>query len=228
MLISFCIPCMNRTYDLKKTMPYLIKAAKSNPPIEVVIVDYNSQDELADYIASVKQAEPDFRLTYRKFSGRNTYHMAHARNLSVMEASGEYVVIFSTDLYPHENFIPTVRQMLKSTGADWLYPGLVYMGVIVLKRSEFIAAGGYDERFELYGPEDKDLNERLTRRGVKNARYSYDLIGIFETSNEDRVKNYRFKMRKRHMSALMRRYYDENNKAKALVVNQGVEWGRWE
>ena len=40
--------------------------------------------------------------------------MAHARNLSVMEASGEYIIISSTDIYPYEDFIPTIRQKIKS------------------------------------------------------------------------------------------------------------------
>ncbi|HEY5549740.1 MAG TPA: glycosyltransferase [Candidatus Saccharimonadales bacterium] len=227
MLISFCIPCMNRTYDLKKTMPYLTAAAKASPPVEVVILDYNSVDDLEDYIKSVKQENPDFILTYRKYSGRDTYHMAHARNLSVLAASGEYIVIFSTDLFPYKDFIPTVRRLIAETGAKWLYTGILYLGVIVCKKAEFVAAGGYDERFELYGPEDKDLNERLARRGVKSARYPEELIGIFRTTDTEKTKNYRLKMSKREMSGLMRQYYFQNNQDLIKVANQGLEWGSW-
>ena len=48
--ISFCIPCMGRAHDLKKTMPHLIKAAIKSPPVEIVILDYNSKDDLEKYI----------------------------------------------------------------------------------------------------------------------------------------------------------------------------------
>lgn len=227
MLVSFCIPCMNRTYDLKKVMPYLIKAAKTSPPVEVVIIDYNSKDDLEEYIRSVKQENLDFLLTYRKYTGRDTYHMAHARNLSVLTASGEYIVIFSADLYPNDGFIPTVRRLIAETGAGWLYTGLVYLGVIVCKKAEFVAAGGYDERFELYGPEDKDLNERLARRKVKSARYPEELIGIFRTTDKEKTKNYRLKMNKREMSGLMRQHYLQNKQDQVTVANQGLEWGEW-
>ena len=228
MLISFCIPCMNRTYDLKKIMPYLIKAAKNSPPVEVVILDYNSADDLEEYIKLVKQENPDFLLTYRKYTGRDTYHMAHARNLSVLTASGEYIVIFSTDLFPYDGFIPAVRQLIAETGADWLYTGIAYWGVIVCKKAEFVAAGGYDERFELYGPEDKDLNDRLARRRVKSARYPEELIGMFRTIESERTKNYRIKMSKREMSGLMRQYYFQNNENQVTVANQYLEWGSWD
>ncbi len=227
MLISFCIPCMNRTYDLKKTMPYLIAAAKKSPPVEVVIIDYNSKDDLEEYIKSVKKENPDFLLTYRKYSGRDTYHMAHARNLSVLTASGEYIVIFSTDLFPQEGFIPTVRQLIAETGVDWLYTGLGFLGVIVIKKSEFVAAGGYDERFEFYGPEDKELNARLSRRGVKSATYSENLLGIFPTPDSEKAKNYRLQLSKHGMSGLMREYFFQNNENQVAVANQGVEWGSW-
>lgn len=217
---------MNRTYDLKKTMPYLIDAAKASPPVEVVVVDYNSQDNLAEYIASVKKQEPDFLLTYRKYTGRDTYHMAHARNLSILSASGEYIVVFSTDLYPVKEFIPIVRQLIADTGADWLYTGSRFVGVIVLKKSEFIAAGGYDERFELYGPEDKELNARLHRRGLKSAEYPA-FLGIINTPDEERTKNYRLKIDKHVMSGLMRQYYHQNIADEVMEANQNIEWGRW-
>ena len=208
-------------------MPYLIKAAKTSPPVEVVIIDYNSKDDLEEYIKSVKQENPDFLLTYRKYVGRDTYHMAHARNLSVLSASGEYIVIFSTDLFPHEGFIPTARQLIAETGADWLYTGLRFLGVIVVKKSEFVTAGGYDERFEFYGPEDKELNARLTRRGLKSAWYSEELLGIIPTPDSEKAKNYRLQLSKHGMSAMMRQYLFQNNENQVAVANQGVEWGSW-
>ena len=50
MIISYCIPVHNRTYDLRETLPGIIRAASKSPPVEVVILDYNSQDNLAAYV----------------------------------------------------------------------------------------------------------------------------------------------------------------------------------
>ena len=41
---------MNRTYDLKKTLPLTIQAADASPPVEIVVLNYNSKDDLEDYI----------------------------------------------------------------------------------------------------------------------------------------------------------------------------------
>jgi len=228
MLLSFCIPDMDRTYDLKKIMHYLKAAAQESPPVEIVIVDYNSQDDLEDYIGQVRRENPWLLLTYRKYRGRDKYHMAHARNLTVKAANGEYIIIFSTDLYPNPGFLPTIRKIINETGADWVHTSLEFVGVIVLKKSEFMAAGGYDEQFELYGPEDKDLNARLHRRGVKSATFRHNLLGQIHTPDHEKTKNYSVQISKRHMSARMQEFLRENNEKGVLVANEGKEWGDWD
>lgn len=220
MVISFCIPVHNRTYDLKQTMPYLIRATETYPPVEVVILDYNSPDDLGEYVKTVKSDS----LTYRKYTGRDYYHMAHARNLSVMASSGEYIVTMSADIYPMEEFIPTVRAMIH--GYTWMYDP-IYTGVIVCQRQEFIEAGGYDERFEFYGPEDNDLHDRLARRGKSFGILPSGLIKVIETANEDKIKNYRLPLSKREMHQRMKAIYNENNQVKSLVANEGQAWGEF-
>ena len=218
MIISLCIPVHARTYDLKKTMPHLIEAAYNSPPVEIVIVDYNSPDDLADYIEVV----PD--VTYVKYTGRDYYHMAHARNLSVKAASGEYIVILSADIYPAIGFLEAAREMI-DTGAVWMHSSR-YTGVIVCQRQEFIDAGGYDERFEFYGPEDTDLDARLTRRGSQFGLLPSGLLHVIETPNDEKVKNYRLPLSKRQMHQQMRDIYTENNQAQMMVANEGKEWGQ--
>lgn len=219
MLISLCIPCHNRTHDLKQTMPYLLATAHASPPVEIVIIDYNSQDDLAQYIANLDNDT----VSYFKYTGRDYYHMAHARNLSVKAARGEYIVIMSTDIYPAKEFIQIVREMLKD-GYIWMH-GRRYTGVIVCQRQEFIDAGGYDERFEFYGPEDTDLHDRLVRRGAKFGLLP-PLLTIIPTSNHEKIKNYRLPLSKRQMHRRGMVVYEENREASVLVANQGAEWGQ--
>lgn len=221
MLISLCIPVHNRTYDLKQTMPYLIQAAEVSPPVEVVIIDYNSPDDLGKYIKTIKSDS----LVYRKYTKRDHYHMAHARNLSVMAASGEYIVIMSADIYPAKEFIPTVRAMLQE-GYIWMH-AKKYTGVIVCWRQEFIDAGGYDERFEFYGPEDTDLDARLRRRGGMFGMLPPDLINVIATPDTEKVKNYRLPLTKRQMSRRMKAILDENYQAGIQVANSGRNWGQF-
>ncbi len=227
-VISICIPCMNRTYDLKKVMPSLIKMANTSPPVEIVILDYNSQDDLAEYIESVKEKRlllNGSTLLYVKCAGRGHYHMAHARNLSVLVSSGEYIVISSADIFLDENFINIVRGLIDTHNFVWMC-GEKHKAVIVCQKKEFVDAGGYDERFEFYGGEDRDLYTRLQKRGKRFGMYPARLVKVIHTPGEIKVKNYRLKLSKHEMIKRGRAIYSENLANDVLVANKGKKWGQ--
>lgn len=228
MLISICSPCMNRVHDLKKTLPYRLEAANESPPVEIVVLDYNSRDDLRDvmahFIASAELA-PGNRITYKRYTGRETYHQAHAYNLSILAGSGEYFCLLGADAYPEPGYIQVVRNLI-GEGCAWGHAKDL-CGFIFCQRQEFIDAGGYDERFEFYGPEDRDLNDRLTRRGGKFGLVPKGLMHVIPTPERDKVANYRVKGNKSQLSRQMAVFYHENAANNVLVANQGQEWGSW-
>jgi len=233
MLISLCLPCHNRTHDLKLVMPYLIGTANFSPPVEIVVINYNSQDDLHAYMTRILETPlaDGNSIVYKRYIGRNHYHMAHARNLSVLASSGDYFVITSADIYFEPHFIRAARNMLELYDYTWLYDER-YCGVIVCKREEFIAAGGYDERFEFYGPEDRELDARLRRRGGKVSAglpgvLPAGLVHVFPTPNSDKVKGYRLPLSKREMHEVGLEILTENNANGVLVANP-EGWGKWE
>jgi hypothetical protein len=98
--------------------------------------------------------------------------------------------------------------------------------VIVVERQALIDAGGYDERFEFYGPEDEELNERLVRRGLV-AQEIPGMLSVIRTPNSQKTANYRVKMSKREMVVEMHKILDENRANHLMVANRGSEWGAW-
>jgi len=218
---------MNRTDDLKRVMSYRLDAAERSMPIEFVILDYNSQDDLRDFVMGELSRHCDaagILLTYRKFMARNYYHQAHAYNLSVMSAHGEYVCIMGADTFPDMDYFPVVRSLI-STGCRWIEDKR-YKGAVCVKWSDFVAIGGYDERFEFYGSEDRDLAVRLARLGIKKGTLSAGLIGNNHTPDEVKMANYRIKISKVESSRRMREVFDDNFKREVIIVNQ-EGWGRW-
>jgi glycosyltransferase involved in cell wall biosynthesis len=218
-LISICIPVHNRTYDLKDVMPSLQASANLSPPVEIVILDYNSMDDLYKYVQSLN----DPNITYRKYFGRSYYHASHARNLSVLASHGEYIVTYSADVYIAPEFVSIIRDKINS-GCVWIYGR--HAGLIIIKREEFISAGGYDERFEFYGPEDKDLNSRLRRRGLTSC-WLHNIFSFNKTPDIEKIKNYRLKISKREMAEQMWVLYQENVANEVLVANPNG-WGSWD
>lgn len=228
MIISLCIPCMNRTRDLRKAMLYFIRVANASPPVEILILDYNSQDDLEEYVRAVKetiQLAEGNTLAYVKYSSEQAYwRTAHARNLAAKSSIGEYIAMWAADMLPSENYIEVVREMLKKDDYVWMR-GKRYKGAVICQRKEFMEAGGYDERFEFYGPEDKDLEARLVRREAKFGRLPH-MLDVIKTSREEQLRNYRLKITKRQMSQRTKPIYEENIKNYVLVANQGKEWGQ--
>ncbi len=226
-LISLCIPVHNRTYDLKKTMPYIIEAANASPPVEIAVLDYNSPDDLARYIEAVNHVMfgNDVSMIYHKYTGKIYFHKAHAFNLAILMSHGEYFVLMGSDAYPEVGYVAMLRTLI-AQGCQWMHAREL-CGIVACERKAFIAAGGYDERFEFYGPEDRELDERMMRRGLKFGEVPRGLMHVIETPNEEKVKNYRLELSKREMSHRMHLIYDENKANNVLTANPGG-WGKWE
>ena len=217
---------MNRTYDLKVSLPSMIKAGQLSPPFEISLVNYNSKDDLDEWIKTIEVPE-GVSLSYRKYTGRDSFHMAHARNLSVVNSTGDYIIIGSADMVLHDDFVQIVRQMIEEGGYTWMQE-IEYKGFIVVKREEFMAAGGYDERYEFYGTEDRDIDLRLFRRATgKFGRIPNGHIDLIRTAKRDKRKYYRPGITAEEMAARASRVYEKNYIRYVLVANEGQPWGQW-
>jgi len=229
MLISTCTPVMNRTDDLRKSMPYRIEAALKSLPVEFVILNYNSQDGLREYvIGEVLEMIRDtgIRLNYVEFSRRKYYHQAHAYNLSVKSSHGEYVIVLQADTHPVGDYFGVLRQAIQD-GYEWMEPEFVNRSVVCCKREVFYEVGGFDERFECYGPEDRDLSARLGRTGRKKMTLPNDLLVSIPTPNKMKVANYRIKGNKTQLSRKMYPFYQDNNDRSVVRANEEKGWGEW-
>lgn len=223
MLISVCIPCGNRLEDLKQALPTVIAAAHNSPPVEIVVLDYNSQDGLSDYIQEVKTWTN--AVYYRKYTGRDHYHMAHARNLAMLSGSGDYLINTCADVLMKPDYIQRLRPIVE-IGYTWVRHEDRFVGIFCVARQEFIDAGGYDERFEFYGKEDKDILGRLERRGKSHVEIRAHL-GLLPTLWPDKLKNYRLELTRSEASRRSKAIYLENIDNGVLVANEGNRWGQW-
>ena len=218
MLISLCVPCMDRLHDLRRTLPRMMTAAEASSPVEIAILDYNSSDGLEAYVSQFGKA-----ITYTRYTGRNYYHIAHAWNLAVKCSGGEYIALMGADALLAEDYVSVLR-LLINDGATWIR-GRHYKGILCIKHSEFTAAGGYDEQFEFYGGEDKELEARLKRRNAQFGLLPDDLVFTLKTPNADKVSNYRLSLTKREMMERGTVIRQRNNAAGLLIANVGRLWG---
>lgn len=231
MLVSVCIPCMNRTHDLKKILESLVIEAKRSPPVEITIVDYDSKDDLKEYLKSVEYLfnEKVF-LNLVEVKNKKYYNSPHARNIAGKYSSGKYLISFATDILVKDKFFIKLRDFLIENDPTWTCES--YSGrLLICKREEFISSGGYDERFSEYGPEDRDICNRLHRRGGKFLEYSPEIEEIY-TSNYEKLKNLDQSSYtgdiwiKRQMHRKFLPIFEENNRENILIANQNIDWGK--
>jgi len=217
---------MNRSYALKKTMPFMLDEANSSPPVEICVLDYNSRDDLIEFVKETKATAKlggGSMISLHHFAGRDHYHLAHANNLCIRLSAGEYFVTGGTDGVFRYGYVNTLRELI-GEGCVWMR-GRYKKGIICCQKNEFVKAGGFDERFEFYGGDDRELESRLIRRGNRPCLVPDGMVGTVRTPKQYQIENYRGNMTKKEMCIRARRIRDENDRNEVLVVNEGMEWG---
>ncbi len=228
-LLSYTFTCHKRTKDLLEVMPSVVAAANQSPPVEIVIIDYGEQPALEPILEKFKTSlSPKNKLMVKVYRKRSYYHMGHARNLSLRSTTGKYMIVGASDIFLNPNFFSAVREKFKETGVTYLRSATDgYIGILACDRQTLLDIGGWDERFEFYGPEDKDVLRRLDRNGAKIGYYDLEqLIRMIPTPDSERTANYRLQMSKKEMSLHGRAFLAENDATGRIVVNEGTEWGK--
>ena len=166
--IVFCITCKNRTAHLRLTLPQNLK---DNPASKFVVLNYNSQDDLLDYLFSEHAAEIESgRLAVYSYVGAPVFRMAHAKNmahrLGILEG-GDVLVNLDADNFTGHGFETFIEQNAGPRRFFWarMIKGEMPRGIsgrIAVTKQAFLRSGGYDEaKFNEWGSDDKDLNIRL-------------------------------------------------------------------
>src|SRR5690242_208595 len=87
--ISFCIVCMNRLYQLVKTLPENIKDNENYDNLEFIILDYNSEDGMEQWM---RENMSDYilkgRVIYYRTPDPKSWSPSHSKNLAFKLANG--------------------------------------------------------------------------------------------------------------------------------------------
>lgn len=215
-LISYTLPCHKREADLIATLPSVIAAANAHPPVEIVVVDYGHPGTLVSLIwACLPTCQEGVTLRSIRVEAQH-FHMAHARNVGIKRAQGEIIVAFLADMLVEPDFFVALR----TSNADVCK----WRETFAFKRAVIHAVGGFDQRMEFYGPEGKELADRLERAGYSIEPFPSKPTQI-RTQNAEKVRNYRLPLTKLEMHHLGMDVWRDNQARNVTVANQGVEWG---
>lgn len=195
--ISFCTVAMNRIDHVKATLPQNLRDNTGYTNVEFVLLDYNSNDGLIEWIHSNlgNFIEMNLLKCFRADEPRY-FHRSHAKNMAAKCATGDIICNVDADNFIGCNFAEYVNNVFLTDSVflvarDPATPDV--NGRICVARNDFYALNGYDEKMKGYGWEDIDFVNRLimlNRKQVRIKNPSY--LHYIPHSDMERLSNHHY------------------------------------
>lgn len=175
--ISLCTVSKNRLHHVKETLPQNIRDNVDFPMVEFVLLDYNSDDGLQEWVQKEMKSHLDSGvLQFYRTEDPDYFDRSHSRNMAMRLASGEVLCNVDADNFTGKAFAAFLSQSyeerpdrffridLHQKDVRALYKDA--LGRVSIPRKVFHELTGYDEAMKGYGHEDQDLYFRLEQYGL--------------------------------------------------------------
>lgn len=236
--ISYCVTCKNRLWQLRQTLPENLERVRLDGNSEIVLVNYNSNDGLDQWVRQYGSYIDSGLLRYIHQRTEPFIHLPKAKNLAHLGATGEFLVNLDAD-----NFIGDTIQEWRGLWAK-SYNTLIHgfcaesdsfrvgsrdgapadgngtSGRIGLPRIHFVTLGGYDEQMLPVSQQDVDLIDRARAYGITVVRTTQLGIPAICNSIQEKTKYCGGDLSWQEMRRLNMLRRQENLKHGRLTVNR--------
>lgn len=152
--LSIVTVVMNRLAHLLETAPRISRWPAHQ---EHLILDWSSDPPIQ------RQALPaDPRIRLVRVEGEGLWHLTRAYNLAIALARGPLILKLDADCWiedPDSSWLPQLEPGTYQRSAT----GGGLNGIVLIRRQDVLAIGGFHEGLQGYGHDDKDLYGRLDR-----------------------------------------------------------------
>jgi len=225
-LISFCTTCMGRLHHLCQTLPQNIEVARtSGVNVEFVVLDYNSQDHLKEWMLSAMAAHIESGLiSVFHLSEPEFYHSSHAKNVAHRLARGTILCNLDADNFLTPGFLRLLSE--RASSDSWIMFGHPRdaTGKVALRRQDFHTLGGYDENLKGYGYDDVDLIRRATKGLGLKSHQDRQFNSFVRHSHDERVAHMEISTMK-ESNQRNRKLMQENIASEQWRPNGNANWG---
>lgn len=222
-MLAFCTTCKNRTQHLEQTLP---RNLNENKNAKFIILDYNSEDNLRDYLRSTHRADiNNNKLIIYSMRQPLPFQMAHAKNMAHRCGLLEEATILcnlDADNFAPKGFDSYILKEINEDSYLWsrMKKGELKRGIsgrIVVTKNNYLKVGGYNEIYNTWGPDDKDFNARLKNIGLEPKEIDDSFLDAVPHNHKVRFREYR------HVQINENDYssQEEGRITNETVVNQG-------
>jgi glycosyltransferase involved in cell wall biosynthesis len=168
-LVSIIVPTLDKPDILTKCLASLVTQTYKN--IEILVCDSSTETDITPLIETFKN-ETNVPIKHIKIEkhGESDYTLPRARNIGVLEAQGEYIMLCDERICPEPTAISEFYN--KAGEMTWLYgvkddyeKGFVENFSFV-QRSLLVKYGMFNERIDCYGGASEEIRTRYPRHGV--------------------------------------------------------------
>lgn len=173
--LSFCTAIMNRFWQIKDTLPKNLQDNWENRDrVEFILVDFNSNDGLYDFI--IKNFKKELNCGFLKYYicySESYWHAPKCKNTSHRLGNNDILVNLDCDNYTGQNgglFI--LKQFENLPRNSLIHQGQnIYMkgntGRICYYQEDFLKVGGYNQKMMAMSVQDTDIIKRLELLNIK-------------------------------------------------------------
>lgn len=196
--VSLAAVCMGRHETVKKTIPAWLAVEDVN---EIIVVDWSSDPPLETALRGIPGGE---RIKIIRVNAEPKWVLSRAYNLAINATSYSHVIRTDCDYHLQTNFVKAHKTLIAEPSEEEKRSGKHYFagnynlarnenevhlnGAVFIRRKDFLAIGGYDERIQTYGWDDEDLYNRLGTAGFKKMNISYDHVSHVSHDNTGRAQ----------------------------------------
>lgn len=234
MKISFCTTCMNRLFHLKQTILKNIEHASSYANFEFILLDYNSQDELEDWVKENLSKYIDSGVVkFYQTKEPKYWCAAHAKNIAHKMATGDVLINIDSDVLIPEGFCEYIKDLFSSGNrvvlsfeSSDIYGNDGCAGIVGATRNDFYSVNGYDESISLgWGYDDMNYQFRVRMKNDLHLFTAPKICLCIPHPNETRTANCQLKdiETTKELSYFI---CEDSAKQEDYVANKSIEWGK--
>jgi predicted glycosyltransferase involved in capsule biosynthesis len=152
---------------------------------ELIFVDYDDSEHSGDWVASLNNPQ----INIIRILNAPLWHMNHARNISVLNATKELILVTDIDVLLNKTFIDECKQLQKNTFKTNLWKKhkeYWSAGTCCFWKNDFLLVNGYEEALVGWGYDDEAFYGMLKKNGKVQEEFNARIESI-DCSNPNKV-----------------------------------------
>lgn len=195
-MISIVTTYKNRRPHIESTLPTWLQQ-KYNHPYEIVVVDYDTDDDVSEFLSVQKTASST--ITHIRCSKCPFFMLSHARNIGANYASGDWLFYVDIDCCLSDTAFEAIDQLISGYPMGYYFSAvdaevrkdIINGGLMLVNKAHHMKICGFNEKMIGWGFEDIDYRQRMEKIGLTWKQLPESIYACMDHDDSKRVDEYK-------------------------------------